>query len=457
MEDEIEDLKEVKDQAMESLTLEHWAYDWFMELGASQDMANYLTIALDLVLLFLIAFVVDFIGRRVILSFVRSYVKKSKNEYDDVLYDKKVFTSLAHLLPAAIIYYALPYILEDLAISIVLIHKIITIYMIVVVLTVIARFLRAVEYIGLRTTRFQGKPISSYIQVFILLSYIVGGVLIISMLVGKSPLTIITAFGAATAVLLLVFRDAILGLVASIQISANDMVRLGDWVSMDKYGADGDVIEINLTTVKVRNWDKTITTVPTYAFIADSFKNWRGMETMGVRRIKRALHIDLSTVSFVDDEMRSRFIKFERIRGYVEKRQQEIDAYNKAQKVDKNELLNGRHMTNLGMFRRYALAYLEEHPKIDQKETVMVRQLQPSETGLPLEIYCFSSDIAWVNYEGIQSDIFDHLIAAAPKFGLRVFQNPSGADFGRLRESSTRKQAEKTDKQEGGKSENLQG
>lgn len=432
MEEEINDLKEAGGEAIQKMSFDHWAYDWFLKIGVEKDYAQYLTVALDLVLLLIIALVVDLIIRKVILSFVKRYVKKSKNEYDDIFLEKRVFAGLGHIVPALIVYNTLPYILDGVALSASLVQKGITIYIIVVFLMVVARFLRAVEYIGLRTTRFQGKPISSYIQVFILVSYIVGGVFIVSMLVGKSPLAIITAFGAATAVILLIFRDTILGLVASIQISANDMVRLGDWVSMDKYGADGDVIEINLTTVKVRNWDKTITTVPTYAFISDSFKNWRGMQTMGVRRIKRALYIDLSTVKFVDDDLRNRFKKYERVREYVGKRQQEIDTYNQERNVDKEELLNGRHMTNLGVFRRYALAYLEEHPKIDQKETVMVRQLQPTETGLPLEVYCFSSDIAWENYEGIQSDIFDHLIAAASKFELRIFQNPTGADFNRI-------------------------
>ncbi|MGB0176103.1 MAG: mechanosensitive ion channel family protein [Owenweeksia sp.] len=414
---------------MKQFNLEHWARDWFLEQGISEESASYLTLTLDVVLLIAISLLADFITRRVILGFVSSYVKRSKNDYDDIFLEKKVFTGLAHLAPALIIYYSLPWLLDDIALPIGLFQKLVSIYMIVIFLVVVARFLRSLEYIGLRTERFEGKPISSYIQVFILTSYIIGGILIISMVIGRSPLTILTAFGAATAVILLIFRDTILGLVASIQISANDMVRLGDWVSMDKFGADGDVIEINLTTVKVRNWDKTITTVPTYAFIADSFKNWRGMQAMGVRRIKRSINIDISSIQFVSDDMRDRFLKYERVRDFIKQRQSEIDQYNSETKADKSELINGRHMTNIGVFRRYALRYLEEHPKIDQKETVMVRQLQPTEEGIPLEIYAFSSDIAWVNYENIQSDIFDHLIAAVSKFDLRIFQNPSGADF----------------------------
>lgn len=413
----------------EKISIEHWAFDWLVAQGLNETTANYITLGVDLLILTLICFVVDFIARRILLALVASYVKRSRNTLDDIFLEKKVFKALAHLAPAIVVYNSLPFIFDDVAINVILLQKLVTIYIIYMIIVVISKVLRALEHIGLNSERFEGKPISSYIQVALILSYIVGGVLVISMLVGKSPLAIITAFGAATAVILLIFRDTILGLVASIQISANDMVRLGDWVSMEKYGADGDVIEINLTTVKVRNWDKTITTVPTYAFISDSFKNWRGMTTMGVRRIKRSINVDLATVKFVTDEMRERFLKFQRVKDFVSSRQMEIDTFNQQTGADTNELINGRHMTNIGVFRQYALTYLQQHPKIDQNETIMVRQMQPTDKGLPFEIYCFSSDIAWVNYENIQGDIFDHLLAAIPKFDLAVYQTPSGRDF----------------------------
>jgi len=417
---------------MDDFNLEHWARNWLLEQGLSEQVTSYLTLGIDLLILVIISFIADFIARRIILGVVRTYVKRSKNTYDDVFLEKRVFHSLAHLVPAFIIYYSIPWVFNDIAISISLLQKIITLYMIVVVMTVITRFLRGLEHIGLHSNRMEGKPVSSYTQVFVIVNYIGGAILILSMLIGKSPVTILTAFGAATAVILLIFRDTILGLVASIQISANDMVRLGDWVSVEKYGADGDVIEINLTTVKIRNWDKTITTVPTYAFISDSFKNWRGMQSVGLRRIKRSLNIDLSSVKFVTDEMRQQYLKYERVKDYVNQRQGEIDNYNKETKADKNELINGRHMTNLGVFRRYAENYLKGHPKIDHREIIMVRHLQPTEKGLPLEIYAFSNDIEWLNYEIIQADIFDHLLAAVEKFDLRVFQNPSGNDIKNL-------------------------
>ena len=414
---------------MDSFNINHWSREWFEKMNLSPTAVDYLTLGVDLIILILISLLADFIARRVILRFVSAYVKRSENKYDDVFLEKKVFRSLAHLVPATIIWNALPAVFEGVDLDITWLRKGITIYMIIMVMVMINRFLNALAFLGLQSSRFEGKPVNSYIQVFTLVNYIIGSVVILSMLIGKSPLAILTAFGAATAVLLLIFRDTILGLVASIQISANDMVGLGDWVSMEKFGADGDVIEINLTTVKVRNWDKTITTVPTYAFISDSFKNWRGMQSMGVRRIMRSISIDLNSIDFVDQEWLTRYSAYQRISEFVKERDAEIQEYNRSHGVDTSQLINGRHMTNLGVFRRYALNYLMGHPKIDQKQTVMVRQLEPGPEGVPLQIYCFSNDIAWVNYEGIQSDIFDHLMAAVPHFGLRVFQNPSGADL----------------------------
>ncbi len=417
---------------METFNVNHWARDWFEQMGLEADTISYLTLGIDILIVLLISLLADYIARRIILSVVRRYVQRSRNTYDDILLEKRVFQALAHIVPAAIIWYSLPWLFEGVDFSISWLRVMLTIYMIIMVATVAIRLLQAVEYIGLRSKKFEGKPIASYIQVFKIVAYLVAGVMIISMVVGKSPLTILTAFGAATAVILLIFKDTILGLVASIQISANDMVRLGDWVTMDKYGADGDVVEINLTTVKVRNFDMTITTVPTYAFIADSFKNWRGMQAKGVRRIKRSIHIDQTSIRFVNDDMREQFHRYTRIQKYLRQREEEIADFNAANKVDTSELINGRHMTNIGVFREYARAYLESHPKVSKDNAIMVRQLQPTEDGLPLEVYCFCTDIVWANYEGIQADIFDHLLAALPKFQLRIFQNPSGHDFSRL-------------------------
>ncbi len=414
----------------DSLNLDHWARNWLIEKGVNTEMAPYLSMAIDLAILFAASFILDFLAKKVILRIVGAYVRRSKNEYDDILLKKKVFMGLAHLLPAILIYNFIPFILNDLNANFLdILQKVVIFYMIIIFLNVMTRFFRSLEEIGLHSKRFEGKPVSSYVQLFILVTYIVGGVIMLSLVVGKSPQTILAGFGAATAVILLIFRDTILGLVASIQISANDMVRLGDWVGLDKYGADGNVTEINLTTVKIKNWDKTITTVPTYAFISDSFKNWRGMENTGLRRIKRHIYLDLNSVQFVSDEMYQRFSKIRRVSEYLKTRQAEIDQFNEENKLDTSVLINGRHMTNIGVFRRYALKYLEENVNIDQNETVMVRQLQPTEKGIALEIYAFSNDIAWVNYENIQSDIFDHLMSAVGLFDLNLFQSPSGNDF----------------------------
>lgn len=417
------------------MQINHWAHEWLSSAGLSEIWISRLTVGIDLVILILISLLVDFLARRFILRLVSRYVKRSKNQYDDVLLEKRVFRSLGHLLPAIVVYYALPEIFEEADILVGILRKLVVTYMLVNIINVSHKFIKALEFIGLNSKRFEGKPVSSYAQVALIVIYITGGVFIISTLLDKSATAILTTFGAATAVILLIFRDTILGLVASIQIAGNDMVRIGDWVSMPKYGADGDVTEINLTTVKVRNWDKTISTVPTYAFISDSFVNWRGMTSMGVRRIKRSINIDLHSLKFVDEALYNRFEKIERISDYVRSRESEIQASNSAKNVDKSILINGRHMTNIGVFRHYIESYLAEHPNIASNETMMVRQLQPTENGIPLEIYCFSNDIAWVNYESIQSDIMDHLLAAVDHFDLKVFQNPTGGDFSRVLKS----------------------
>lgn len=416
--------------------LETMLMEWFQSKGLTEWSAHYITLGISILIVVIISWIAHIITRRIILQLVKRYVKKSKNQYDDEFLEKKVFTGLANLVPALIIYYAIPWLFENAEFVAFALRRGIIIYMIVVFITVINRFLKALESIALQLDQFEGKPIGSYKQVFSIINFFIGSVIIISLVVGKSPISIITAFGAATAVLLLVFRDSILGLVASIQISANDMVRIGDWVTVEKYGADGDVLEINLTTVKVRNFDKTITTVPTYAFISDSFRNWRGMQELGVRRIMRTLTIDLNTVKFVDKEMLERYEKVERITDYLRSRQKEIDDYNTQHKNNKQVLINGRHMTNIGVFRAYIEAYLKEHPLIATNQLVMVRQLEPTSMGVPLQVYCFSATTVWQEYEMLQSFLFDHLIAAAHTFDLQLYQNPAGSDFQRLGLSS---------------------
>jgi miniconductance mechanosensitive channel len=255
------------------------------------------------------------------------------------------------------------------------------------------------------------------------------GVFALSITLDKSPWVFLSGLGAMTAVVLLIFKDAILGLVAGIQLSANDMVRPGDWIEMSKYGADGDVMEVTLTTVKVRNWDKTITTIPTYALISDSFRNWRGMTMSGGRRIKRSVWIDVNSIRFCSPEMIEKFERIALLKEYVRSKREELEKYNREQGVDDASPVNGRRMTNVGTFRAYLVQYLRHHPQVHQQLTLLVRQLQPTEKGLPIEVYVFSSDQRWVEYEAIQADIFDHILAVLPEFGLRPFQSPSGADI----------------------------
>ncbi len=408
---------------------EHWSLGWVEGLGLQPWAVELITLVIDSTLLTLGALIGAWISRKIFLRIIKGIITRSKTTYDDYLLEHKVFDQLAYIVPVYIVKLLAPRVFVYFPQMGVFVERLSTIIIVVIMMVAVSRFLRAMGDLGSQLKWLKDKPVRSFVQVFNIVNYIIGGVIIVSFVMGTKPLNILGAFGALTAVLLLVFKDTILGLVASIQISANDMVKIGDWVSMDKYGADGDVTEINLTTVKVRNWDKTITTVPTYAFIADSFKNWRGMQSIGARRIKRSLMIDINTIRFLDEDLKASLKKVHLIQEYINNRQIEIDKHNAAHDFDREMLINGRNMTNLGVFRQYALSYLRNHPKVHQGETIMVRQLQPTEHGIPLEIYCFSNDIAWVNYENIQSDIFDHLLASIKQFDLRIFQDPSGFDF----------------------------
>ncbi len=408
---------------------DHWAQSIMIDWGFDQWLINAVILSVDFILLIIASIVAAWVSKKIFLRIIKGIIIRSKNKYDDVLLEKRVFDQLAYIVPAVAVQYAAPFVFTYFPEVTVLVDKLATLFIIVVLMIAVQRFLKALGSIAETLKQFEGKPIKSFVQLFTIVVYIIGFIFIISFVVGRNPISILGAFGALTAVLLLVFKDTILGLVASIQVSANDMIRVGDWVSMDKYGADGDVMEINLATVKVRNWDKTITTVPTYAIISDSFKNWRGMQSVGARRIMRSIMIDINTVVFVDDVLLEKLRDVQYISEYLETREREIKAYNAAHDFNVKMPVNGRRMTNIGVFRQYVLSYLQRHPKVHQGETIMVRQLEPTEHGLPLQVYCFSNDIAWVNYEQIQSDIFDHLLAAIQHFDLRVFQDPSGRDF----------------------------
>jgi miniconductance mechanosensitive channel len=307
--------------------------------------------------------------------------------------------------------------------------------MIVLGISVFDALINGAHEIYLNLDVSKDRSIKGFIQIIKLVLYFIGGILILSVIFNKNPLYFLTGLSAMAAVLLLVFKDTILGFVASIQLTANNMVKLGDWITMPSHGADGDVIEITLNTVKVRNFDKTISTIPTYALVSESFSNWRGMKESGGRRIKRALHINVKSICFCTEEMLEKYEKIKLIADYIRQKRVEIEEDNKAKNLQKGDMLNGRRLTNIGVFRKYIESYIRNHPKIHGEGSsfiAMVRQLQQTEKGLPLEIYAFSKEQNWAVYEGIQADVFDHLMAVIPQFDLSLFQNPSGDDFRNL-------------------------
>lgn len=398
-------------------------------------LVEYLSIIIKILLIGLICIAANFISKKIVIRVITHIVINSKVKWGKIILDRQVFRKLSHIVPAIIIYSfsstfpAYQSIIEKLAIA----------YIIIVGLVFLQSLLNAFNDIYQTFEISKVKPIKGYIQVINIIFMTIGFILLISNLIGKSPLLLLSGIGALSAVLMLVFKDSLLGLVAGIQLTANDMVRVGDWIEMPKYGADGDVIDISLNTVKVQNGDKTITMIPSYALISDSFKNWRGMQGSGGRRIKRGLYIDTSSIMFCTEDMIDKFIKVQYLSDYIIHKEREIAEYNAKNEIDRNIRVNGRALTNIGVFRAYISNYLKNHPGINQNMTIIVRQLAHNEFGLPLEIYAFTNDVQWAVYESVQSDIFDHLFAVAPEFGLRVFQNPSGADLRNMVEQSSNK------------------
>ncbi len=376
----------------------------------------------------LLAFLADRITKIVLVRVVGKLVKRSKNQYDDILMKKKVFKRIAHIAPALVVNATVIFLID--APGLVDFIRIITkLYIVMISALVLDSVIGAFHEIYQQLPVSKGRNIKGYVQLVKILVFIIAGLIIISILTEQSINGLLTGLGAFAAVLMLVFRDTILGLVASIQLAGNKMVNVGDWISMPKYNADGDVIDIGLNTVKVQNWDKTIATIPTYALVQDSFNNWKGMEDSGGRRIKRSVNLDMQSVRFLDSSELKKFKEIRILKNYIEEKEKEIEAFNQKVGIDTSDLINGRRLTNLGTFRKYLELYLHNHPKIHQDMTFLVRHLQPTERGIPIEIYVFSNDQAWANYEAIQADIFDHILAVIPEFELRVFQNPTGADW----------------------------
>ncbi len=401
----------------------------YKKLGMREGFAELMEVFTYILIIFSLTVLLWFISRRILRSFFYKVSKNTKSKFDDFLLKNKVPSIIACFPPILLLFFSLddilskyPNILEFTEILLEVLGTLITIVFVKRLLNSIKDYLKTLS-------NFRDKPIDSYIQVIMIFIWFFGIMVIFSIISGKDIGTFLATLGALSAVILLIFKDTILGFVASIQVTVNDIVRIGDWITMKSYYADGDVIEINLSTVKVQNFDKTITSIPTYKLVSDSFINWRGMSESGGRRIKRSILIKVSSIKFLDDEQLTKLKQIERISSFITKRKEEIEKENKDKGVNKKLLLNGRNMTNIGLYRRYALAYLKDHPQISQDLTVMVRQLAPSPEGVPLEIYVFVKDKVWVNYEKIMSDIFDHLLAAIPTFDLECFEYTSEKSF----------------------------
>lgn len=406
--------------------------DWLIQLGISTDIAKSIIDYSFLIALIIGCYVVYIITRYLIRRFAHSFASKTKSHWDDIMITRRVFTRISLLIPLIVFNLFFKYILIDYVLLLDLIKGLVNILITVASLSIVLALINSFSDIYESYDVSKSRPLKGYLQVSKIIVYILVSVSIISIFLGENSFKWLASFGAFSAVLMLVFKDAILGFVGGIQLTSNNMVRIGDWISMPKYGADGTVNEITLTTVKVQNWDKTITTIPTYTLVTDYFQNWRGMEESGGRRIKRSINIDMRSVKFCSQDMLDRFRKIQILTEYLNKKNKELKDYNTKYEVVEAEIVNGRRQTNLGVFRAYLKEYLKRKPEINTEMTFLVRQIQPNENGIPLEIYVFSKVKEWALYEDIQSDIFDHILAVIPEFELRIFQSPTGEDFARL-------------------------
>ncbi|WNH12280.1 mechanosensitive ion channel family protein [Thalassobellus suaedae] len=408
----------------------HLLYDYLVETVQLTELsAKYLNMVALLVALLIIVFVVDFIIRKLLLNTFTSFAAISKTNFDDLLVKNKVPRNIAHIIPLLLALEFIDKVFIDFPSFENIVEKGLKVFAIILSLWIVRSLLNTLKDYLKTIPSLKDKPIDSYIQVFMIFAWVAGFMSAIAIVTNIPFIKFVTGLGAISAVIILVFKDTIMGFVASIQVSINDMVRIGDWITFEKYGADGDVIEINLATVKVQNFDKTITTIPTYALISDSFKNWRGMTSSEGRRIKRALIIKQSGIKYLTDTDVEKLKHIQLITSYLEGRQADIKSYNETNKINKDLLLNGRNLTNIGVFRKYIDSYLKHHSAINKDMMIMARQLAPTPQGIPLEIYAFSSDKRWENYEYIMSDIFDHLLAALPYFELEIFELPSHGNF----------------------------
>lgn len=416
---------------------------WLMELGLAEDTAILMVSVLAFAVLLLFAWLMYMVVTRIVIHFLKKIANRTRTTWDDIFLDQKVFKRLAHLIPAIIIHSGVALTMPDHPEAVKAVQTFAYLYMVIAGILAFDAVINGFHEIYNTLPVSKDRSIKGLIQVIKIFIYVLGTGIVLSIILKKDLTTFFAGMGAMAAVIMLIFKDSILGFVAGIQLSANDMVRLGDWIEMPGRHADGEVIDITLNTVKVRNWDKTISTIPPYALISESFTNWRGMSESGGRRIKRSVSIDMNSIHFLSREEIKELKKIQIIRSYIEERELEIEKYNKKQGVDASIPVNGRRLTNIGTFRRYLQEYLKLNPNIHNDMTFLVRHLQPTDKGLPIEIYVFSKDQRWAYYESIQADIFDHVMAAVPHFGLRVYQNPTGGDIESLADKFT---PAKTDK-----------
>ncbi|MBK9225358.1 MAG: mechanosensitive ion channel family protein [Flavobacterium sp.] len=403
----------------------YWCYPLFKKWGFHDTLASYLSLLVNILRLWFFSYIIYIIFRFILVSLMEIVAKKTKTKFDDLLITNKTTKYISYLIPLVFVYKSVPIILNDFVYWESIFGKLIGIYIVLLVLWIVRTIFNAFRDYLKQNPVYSDKPIDSYIQVIMIILWMIGITVMISELFEIKPNTLFTTIGAVSAIIILIFRDTILGFVASVQVSLNDMVRIGDWITFEKFGADGDVIEINLATVKVRNFDNTTTTIPTYSMIADSFRNWRGMLNSDGRRIKRHILIKAKSIKFLSDEEVQSMKNIQLIRSYIESRQAEIHKYNTINDVDKSLPINGRNLTNFGLFRKYITQYLQNYPGLNKEMILLCRQLQPTAQGIPLEIYAFTKDKRFENYEYIMSDIFDHIFASVTFFDLEIFELPS--------------------------------
>lgn len=402
--------------------------DLLKDTGMSGSLATWIGEFSMLLLLIFVSYLGYLVTTKVMRKILIPIIQRSKNQFDDILIKHRFFKKTAYLVPALMLYYFTDDTIS-IPVMITVIRTILKLFFVLNIIMIINSVLATVNDVYDRYDFAKERPIKGVIQILQIILYIVGILIIVALLIDRDISSLVLSLGALSAILLLIFKDPILGFVGGLQLIFNKMLSIGDWISMPKYGADGTVLEINLTTVKVQNWDKTITTIPTYSLISDSFQNWRGMEDSGGRRIKRSINIDMDSIVFCTEEMLDKFKKIVVLKPYLEKTERALKEYNAQHNTAPSTLVNGRRQTNVGVFRAYLRAYLKNRSDIHQDMTFLVRQLQPNEKGLPIEIYVFTTTIAWAEYEGIQSDIFDHVLASVQEFGLRTYQFPKSGEL----------------------------